>query len=87
MAGSAGFCPSAAMTKDDSIPFTLAGDVRDWNPKRRVIGIGEARLGVSPEVVVDALLIGQLVTVSGYRSKFSGGPWIVTEIRPQSASV
>ena len=68
------------MAKDDTTPFTLAGQVRAWDPEMRVIEIGVARLEVASGVVVDAAVINHPVTVIGHRSKFSGGPWVVTQI-------
>jgi hypothetical protein len=66
-------------------PFVLAGEVTSWDPDTRVLYIGDTRLEVTPGVAAETLVPKQSVTVSGYRSKDTAGPWVVTEIRVHRA--
>ncbi len=66
---------------DDLIPFVLAGQVQLWNPDTRVLYVGRTRLEVSPDVAVEMLVPNQSVTVSGYRSRHTNGPWVVTGLQ------
>jgi hypothetical protein len=66
---------------DDPIPFVLAGTVESWNPIARVLYIGGTCLDVAPGVAVESLVPEQRVTVTGYQSKHTTGPWVVTKIQ------
>jgi len=58
----------------------MAGAVDSFDPSSRVLHMGGKRLDVSPGVATDLLIPRQLVTVSGHRSAYEFGPWVVTEI-------
>ncbi len=66
---------------DDPIPFVLAAEVESWDPATRVLYVGQIRLEVAPDVVVEILVPKQSVMVTAYRSKSYGGPWVVTGIQ------
>jgi hypothetical protein len=69
---------------DGSTPFVLAGKVRAWEPIPRWLWIGDLRLSVAPETVMDNFRPGDSVTVSGHYPRGHAddrGVWVVTRVR------
>jgi hypothetical protein len=70
--------PTADPTVPTANPFTIAGRVDGWEPRRRQLTIGDRHLWVAATMSVVGLAVGALIVANGHEE----GPsrrWIVTQ--------